>query len=287
MKPRFDIGMPDDEYHADQEHDVPTLSQSTAHVLLSKSPRHAWWTHPRLGKHRSTETDAMATGTLMHRLLLGAGPDLEILDFKDFRTNAAKEARDNAKSAGRLPILKSKYDPLIERVDQIRDRLLTEHRLDFTDGHPEVSIYWDEETSSGVSVRCRGRLDFVVSSSPRVLDLKFVASAAPGVLSKKIHDFGHDIQAAAYTRGAETVWERLAGRMEFVFVFIEAEPPHGITLAKLDPDFFAMGGKKWQRAVDVWERCLRENDWPDYCSASLGVPSIIEPPGWALKELDA
>ena len=31
---------------------TPSLNQSTAHVMLTKSPLHAWHQHPRLGKAR-------------------------------------------------------------------------------------------------------------------------------------------------------------------------------------------------------------------------------------------
>ncbi|KKM79757.1 hypothetical protein LCGC14_1346860, partial [marine sediment metagenome] len=35
-------------YHADALLNVPTLNKTTAHVMLTRSPRHAWLQHPRL-----------------------------------------------------------------------------------------------------------------------------------------------------------------------------------------------------------------------------------------------
>ena len=69
-------------YHADPC-ERPSLSSTIAKVMCSRSPRHAWLAHPRLGD--APEGDApegeekvskqKLLGSLLHRLVLGKGGD--------------------------------------------------------------------------------------------------------------------------------------------------------------------------------------------------------------------
>src|SRR6185503_15222345 len=93
-----------DEYHNDPC-ETPSLSASIAKLLIDKSPMHAHAAHPRFGGEKYESSAAQDAGTLIHRLLLGAGKDIETIDADDYRTNAAKAARDAAKAAGRIPVL--------------------------------------------------------------------------------------------------------------------------------------------------------------------------------------
>ena len=58
---------------------VPSLSQSIAHTLVTQSPLHAWSEHPRLGNQRKPASKAMDVGSLIHKLVLGKGVDVEIV----------------------------------------------------------------------------------------------------------------------------------------------------------------------------------------------------------------
>ena len=276
---------PEGLYYADRggdERHGPRLSQSTAHTLVTQSPAHAWWYHPRLGGHRKTTTDAMTQGTLLHRLVLGCGPDIQIIDAPDFRTKAAKAARDEAIEAGRVPVIASKFESLRSRSDGIRERLRDECGITF-DGAKELSIYWTEEPDAGKGVRCRGRIDHIYDTT--IHDLKFVSSAHPDAVARKAFDLGYDIQAAAYTSAAEMQFPELAGRMEFVFVFVEAEPPHGIYAAPLNGEYRAIGERRWMRAVRMWRECLRSASWPNY--SSKNDLASIAPPPWVMAQAEA
>lgn len=78
-------------YHADPC-PSPSLSQSIAHTLITQSPRHARLEHPRLGGQQRASTKAMDEGAILHKLLLGAGADFEMVVADDWRTKAAKES---------------------------------------------------------------------------------------------------------------------------------------------------------------------------------------------------
>lgn len=57
----------------------PRLSRSLACTLLSRSPLHAWHQHPKLGGGLAeTPTRSLEGGSLIHALLLGEGPKIEV-----------------------------------------------------------------------------------------------------------------------------------------------------------------------------------------------------------------
>lgn len=72
----------------------------------------------------------------------------------------------------------------------------------------------------------------------------------------------------------------LAGRIDYVIAFCEAEPPYSVTPMRPNGAFQAMGESRWLRAVEIWERCLTNNEWPHYTDRI----ETLAPPGWALLE---
>ena len=104
MKPGFHSITPDN-YHADQHSDKgASLNSGTIKTMLTKSPRHAWESHPRLNPNyvRSDERK-FDLGKIAHDLLLRDGAFLEVVEADSYRTKVAKEARAAALDAGRIP----------------------------------------------------------------------------------------------------------------------------------------------------------------------------------------
>src|SRR4051812_46738879 len=86
------------DYHADPC-PAPSLTQSVAKILLAKSPLHAWHAHPRLNPdYQHNDDTKFDVGNIAHKMLLGRGKQIEVLEFDDWRTKAAKEAREKAAS---------------------------------------------------------------------------------------------------------------------------------------------------------------------------------------------
>jgi hypothetical protein len=81
----------------------------------------------------------------------------------------------------------------------------------------------------------------------------------------------------------ERIKPELAGRVDFIFVFYELEPPFDVTPMRLSGAFRQIGDSGWRRAVNRWEECLRTNRWPGYVDGIVDV----EPSGWAIsKDMD-
>lgn len=260
------------EYHADPC-ERPSLSSSIARVLLEQSPAHAWVAHPKLGNIAKASTKPQDEGTLIHTLLLGEGPEIEIIDAGDFRTKAAREARDAAVEAGRLPVLTDAYDAALATAEVLRGRL-GDRGIEL-DGDSEVAIEWTEPGHDG-PVLCRGRLDHVKGAT--IYDVKKIQSAAPGARARAAMNYGMDVQHAAYSSALTKLKPELAGRVELIFVFVEIEPPFAVVPCPVSGMFADYGERRWYRAVESWERCLNKSRWPSY------TPEPIDVPAWAVVQ---
>lgn len=263
-----------DEYHADPA-PKPSLSSSIAQVLLERSPRHAWYHHPRLGKQPSSVTDVTELGTLIHKLILGKGPDIVGVDADDWRTKRAREERADARKAGKLPVLKRLQLDAEHAAEQIAAQL-AERGVALT-GCSEVPIMWQEESAHGPTW-CRAMVDHVDGLA--LFDLKTTASAHPEYCMRSAIKYGYDIQQEAYTRALEALYPEHAGRFVFRFLFVEPEPPYGVLIAELDSLMRERGRRRWREAVETWAQCLARHDWPGYSRQ----PVTLQSPGWLLTQ---
>lgn len=255
----------------------PSLSQSIAHTLVTRSPLHAWSQHPRLGaapREPSKETDE---AEIIHSLLLGKGGQVEILKFDNYRTKDAQTQRDAAREAGRVPLLERQYEGIVTASTAIVQRLA--ERGIVLDGESEVAIEWEEPSQYG-PVLCRGKLDHL--KRPQIIDVKKILSADPGTCAAHVARYGYDIQDAAYTSAVQQLHPELAGRTDFLFVFVEIEPPYDVNPVRLDAVFKARGKQRWERAKNLWAMCLRDNRWPGY-SQGIGV---LDAPGWMVAQME-
>lgn len=264
---------------ADEYHTLPGLSFSIAATLHARSPLHAYAQHPCLGGKGKRPTRLMDRGAIIHRLVLGKGADFAPLAFDDYRTNAAKAARDAARAAGKIPVLESELRACLATAQAIAKRL-NERGIKLT-GASEVPVRWWEPSRHG-PVECRGMIDHLWLTSGRLLDLKVVQSAAPASVERSAESFGYGIQWAAYTRAVSALRPDLAGRIEMLFAFCEAEEPHAVNLCRPDGIFRELGERRWLRAVERWSECMTTDTWPGYGEDI----NPISAPQWALQRED-
>jgi hypothetical protein len=262
----------------------PSLSSSIAHLLCSSTPLHAFTAHPRLNPSLvEEEKEIFDLGTVVHSLLLEGEDIAERLDFPDWRTKAARDARDAARQAGLVPIL-SKYWPDVEAMLVSTRANLSIHkdaRDAFQNGKPEQTLVWEED-----GIWCRARLDWLHDDFSYIDDLKTTGvSANPEQVSRTLFTNGLDIQCAFYLRGLKAVTGKEA---RFRFVFVETFMPYAVSVNSLGPDSMCIAEKRVQWAIDLWRKCLTEKSWPAYpdrtCYARL--PAWFEE-AWLRKELEA
>lgn len=253
---------------------APSLSQSIAKVILDRSPLHASFEHPRLSIGGAEDDDverydkAKAIGNAAHKIILGRGKDLEIIQSNDFRNKAAKEARDAAYAAGKEPVLEKHLATASSMVASALSQLQVHEARDaFQSGEGEVVLAWQED-----GIWLRQMLDWPHDDLRTVDDFKTTGmSAAPHTINMMMVSAGWDVQAAMAERGLDALDPAGAGRRRFRFIVQENEPPYALTVCQMGEAAMTMGRKKLQAAVDIWRHCIVTGRWPGY------TPRIVIP----------
>jgi PDDEXK-like domain of unknown function (DUF3799) len=247
-----------DKYHADPAQ-APSLSSSIAAILLEQSPQHAWLAHPRLNPNYVRDTDSrFDLGSAAHMMLLERREDRIVrVDADDWRTKAAKEARDQAQLEGKYAVLERQYKDIKEMCDAARKFLMRTELGNILDtGDAEQTLVWQDD-----AVWCRARPDIMSSDRKIVLDYKSTASAQPEAFARQIGRMGYDLQAEFYSDGVQI---ETGLRPAFVFLAQEITQPYACSLVALSNAYQFVGQQKAKRARDLWKTCLLEDSWPSY-----------------------
>jgi hypothetical protein len=263
-------------YHADPC-PTPALSNSIIKPLLNKSPLHAWMAHPRLNpNYRSIESTTFDLGKATHSLLLEGIDSVVIVDAEDWRTKAAKEARDAARAAGKHPMLPDqalRVNAMAKACMEFVDR--SPLRGFMSAGAPEQSITWLEEPA-GLPMWCRARIDWLLDDRSVMIDYKTTEADNPGdFIRSSMVQYGYDTQDVFYTRGMAA----LGAKSKMLFLVQEVAPPYCCYIVECAESMREMARRKVQRAIWLWEECVRTDTWPGYPDAIYSA----EAPMWAMQ----
>lgn len=263
MSERIVHGMSEADYHA-----TPALSAGGAWALANDCPAIYWHTSPFNPSAASFETGKiMDVGTAVH--LAALEPDrlqerTVIVDADDWRTKAAKEARDVAYDTGRVPLLLKDIDLVNRLAAALR---ANEHAAKLLDGAAtEVSYFWRSDDG----VDCKARAD-IITRDGAIADLKASASASPQFFQRQAMNAGHFLRAPFYMDG----WNVLGGNArDYFFIVVAREEPNLITVCKLDEQALEWGRMHIRRAMTIFKQCRKHGLWPAYCEApvTLGLP---------------
>lgn len=195
------------------------------------------------------------------------------IPYKDYKSNAAKEARDEALREGKIPLKPKQASAALSVVEALED-FRTRTGL-FKNGKPEQTLVWNEGDHWA-----RARIDWLPDDpgSP-LLDLKTTGGLATAAAwGRQCFAFGADIQAAMYPRGCEFV--RGEAPDGLLFCVVETVAPFAIRVFGLDPIALEVGAAKAQAARAAWVQCVEAGKWPSY-------PQEIEwilPPPWIVRQ---
>jgi PDDEXK-like uncharacterized protein DUF3799 len=270
----FDI--PRDDYHSDPCPE-PSLSRSILHPLVNLSPRHAYAIHPRLGGRHDPEAgsndEVLDSGTAAHASFLQGRSIIRRLDFKDWKTNAAKEARAQAYADKMIPLLPAPYSHAMTMIDALEDfRAKTGA---FTAGKGEQTVVWREDNG----IWCRAMVDWLPDDPAAApWDLKTTGTrATPGAWSRIAFDKGTDLQDVFYTRGLEMVRGEPPAPMNFCV--IEQKPPYAIRVFIMSPIARDQAESDLQVGISLWGNCLATGQFDAYDLE----PEWLIPPTWITR----
>lgn len=272
--------LPADTYHADPCA-APSLSSGVAKTILEHSPRHGWLKHPRLNPGYEPENRTLFDkGRASHKVVLGAGEDITVIDAANYTTKAAQQAKQLAYLEGRTPVLKHQMGTVNEMAAAVRSQLdrHEESSEAFIPGlgKAEQTLIWQEPNG----VWCRALLDWKPNGGNVFHDLKSTgASANPDLWgTRTLYDGGFDVQAAFYCRGIRAALG--ISDPHFRFVVVENEPPYALSVVELTPAAMAMANRKAEEAIAIFGWCLQNNRWPGYPSRVC----YVDPPIWAERK---
>jgi hypothetical protein len=188
------------------------------------------------------------------------------VDAEDWRKQAAKDARDKARTEGKVPVLLRVYNEALLSARRIQERL--RERGVVLDGESEVVLRWQEASSlDGSVVHCRAALDHLRLGQGWVtcIDLKSLESASADDCERHVADYNHDVQFAAYENALKSVFGEDI-KLDFIFAFVERAAPNVVTVAELSEEAKKFGRMRWQLAVDKWATCMHLGIWRAYYS---------------------
>lgn len=258
-------GIPDSSYHADGN----TLSSTGARKLLALPARYRYERDNPPGSSK-----AFDFGHLAHRLILGEGGDIVVVEADNWMSKAAKEARDIARLAGKIPCLRAEHQAAQDMVDAVMANTTAAELL--ADGEAELSGYWRDEPT-GVGLRFRADLMTTLDTRTVCVDVKTTVSADPAEFGRSVAKFGYHLQAFWYLRGLAA---HGIDDARFLFLCIEKSPPYPVSVIELDDEALAEGGRLMRKAIDLFARCCDTGQWPGYGD----LIHTVSLPHWALRE---
>ena len=230
----------------------------------------------------------MELGTAAHKLVLGKGAELVVIEAENYRGKAAQECAKDARAAGKVPLLPHEHEQVQAMAAAIREHPVAGALFDPEHGDPEQSLFWQD---AEFGIWRRARLDWLPRPAGYgrrmvVPDLKSCTSAAPAAIAKAVANLGYYVQAAWYVDAVEALG--LADDPAFLLVFVETAPPYLITVAQLDEEAMAIGRRRGAEACERFRDCTECGIWPGYELPGYAPGEIIPVslPYWATRELE-
>jgi hypothetical protein len=271
--PQIIDGLPAEAYHADRT----SISSSGLRALLNPGCP-AQFKYDR--DHPQPHKKEFDLGHAAHLLVLGEGPELEVIDFPDWRKKDAQIQRDEAYLAGKIPLLTKDHDMVQAMAEAIRQHPIAGPLFTPGQGLAEQSIYW---TDPATGVRCRVRPDWLRGSI--IVDYKTIKDAAPDTISRSIKDRSYHQQDAFYIDGVEAAGLAPDGA-RFVFVFQSKIAPYLVTVRELTDQDRDIGRARNERALRIYAECESTGNWPDWTGAVTEIPQIGMPTWDTLRQAE-
>lgn len=249
-------------------HSHPTsLSVSGAKVLLKAPALYQWQ------REHPVHKDVFDFGSAAHRMVLGAGPKIVVIDADSWRTKAAKEAREEIRAEGDIPVLAADHERVCAMATQLREHRLANDLL--SNGHPEVSAFCEDPETG---VQRRSRFDWREDRGILV-DYKTAICSEPNAFVRSAAKFGYHMQAAWYY---DIAVDLELDPTAFAFVVQEKEAPYLVTVIELPADLVQAGRERNRRALQRFRDCTESGIWPGYLpDDQFATPSA---PAWTLRD---
>ena len=257
MNPILNFDLSSEAYHAETE-----CASNSNLSLLKRSPIHMKW-----AQANPVESPAMRLGTLVHYAVLeGDAFDLLYVSGPE-GDRRKKDVRDEwaymIEEHGAEYVLKpDEFNQIQAMRDAISSHPVASSLLLPAYGvKTEASCFWDDEYTG---VRCKARLDSLPAgkNGDVICDLKTTVNGSAEEFSKKSFSFGYHRAAAHYLEA----WKQCGDddRPDFLFVVVEKNAPHGVSVFQMCEASIALGRRELDRLLQVWQMCDEDGVWAGY-----------------------
>lgn len=249
----------------------PALTNSGITILTNECPAKFAYAHPAIGQppEETRKSSALYRGALVHRLALGKGAEYALSPYDAYRSNEAKEWRDQTEAAGLIPVKEAEFEQAEAMAERLRKRI-ADH-LDGAEYQTEVVVAWQEN-----GLWCRAMLDIWCPDLMLALDLKTCRGANDDAIDRAFAN-GYGRQDAWYRRGIGAATGD-PGRARFGFLFVESDAPHVGRFAESSEHMRFGSEGECLRALETFERCMKSGEWPEY------APRKVQPTTWLSRQ---
>jgi hypothetical protein len=127
-------------------------------------------------------------------------------------------------------------------------------------GEAERTLTW---TDAETGLACKGRLDWISTSRPAIVDLKTARSIDERICQRVMLDLGYHIQlGGAYRSGLIATRPETPPDLPCVLIWVESAPPHDVAVRPLDENAAWNGEQEWTRLLKLLVECRRTGKWP-------------------------
>ncbi|MGW7617347.1 PD-(D/E)XK nuclease-like domain-containing protein [Streptomyces antimycoticus] len=268
------LGLHTDLTNEDYHSDKTSLSSSGARKLLPPScPAKFRYEQD----HPQPASKTFDYGNAAHKLVLGNGPDLEVVPGARWDTSKAKGHLAEIRERGGIPLKEHEMQMVKDMAAAIRRHPLGAALLDPAYGAPEQSGFWIDEASG---IRCRVRFDWLPSHQGGRLiipDYKTTTDASNRAMEKDIEKYGYNQQADWYENGARALG--LGDQnAELLLIAQEKKPPYLVNVIGITLGSRVIAGAKNRHAIETFAECASTGHWPGYADDE---PNYLELPGYA------
>jgi len=153
--------------------------------------------------------------------------------------------------------------------------------------HPEAAPYLEaglaEETitwtDAVTGIACKGRLDFISTSKPAIIDLKTTADILLEKFSRSALRYGYHTQEAFYRDGYMVA---RGVELPTVIIAVESSPPYDVGVFPIDEDSMQLGCEEYAALLKSLQWCRSTNEWP----GQYPKPMPLRMPSWAFADYD-
>lgn len=228
--------------------------------LIRKSPALFLWSVN--APYDEDKKEALDIGTAFHSLILE--PDnfknefVVMPDDINRRTKEGKQAYEEFLNTSKEKIVLSAEDN--KKLLLMRESLFSHPHAKWlieAEGDPEISIFWNEETT-GELAKCRP--DKFLSEHSCIVDLKTTGDIER--IEKSFFNYRYHVQDAWYTKEYETAYnDKLSS---FIFLVVSTKLNCGrypVRLFDLAQEVKELGKTEYLEDIATYHECKTSNDW--------------------------